>query len=148
MGAILAGCSTPVPPAAEEVTIAVPGLWSALPPETVPAAAQWGILASDPALTELLREAWVNNRDLAVAAANLRAARAQAGLAGADLGPSINAGLEAERSGRWHNTGPQETYTLGSVFNWERKLVQDATWAMFLACNQIERYLRTRTGKS
>lgn len=120
----LAGCATRVTPPAKQAEVAAPAHWSTnvAAVENAPPAARWTILDDDRELLALVREAWEHNRDLAVAASNLDLARAQARIAGADRGPSVGVGLEAERAGRLHDTGPQDTFTLGLNLSWEADL--------------------------
>ena len=90
---LLAGCAVGphyVRPAAElpaTLGIAQPG---------VPAADKWWTLFQDPVLDRMVEEALAGNRDLAVAAARIEAARAQLGISRADQWP--DAGVEYTRS--------------------------------------------------
>lgn len=61
-----------------------------------PAPERWWLLFLDPTLDKLIDEALANNHDLRAAAERIAQARAQLGIAGAELWP--DAGIEAQRS--------------------------------------------------
>ena len=83
----LAGCSTPVLKPAVEV----PAQFAAAPaPEKEPEVAWWESYG-DPVLTDLIRRAANENRDVKIAAARVRAARAGAKISRSWLMPSIGA---------------------------------------------------------
>lgn len=103
-----AGCAS-APPAAPpdpERTpggFAVPETWRQAPagqPVASPAEPSgptwWSGFGGEP-LDALIRRALEHNRDLAVAAARVEAAAAEARIAGADLPPQVGAGLDASR---------------------------------------------------
>ncbi len=82
--------------------------------------AGWIETFHDPALTQLVQEAQANNRDLAVAAANVDRAWALARQAGAALVPDVSITGAAARSGSINSS--QRTSTnlgLGAQVSWE-----------------------------
>lgn len=94
---ILAGCATPT----LESSVEMPGRYAAaLQPESGPEVAWWESY-NDPVLTELIRRAARENRDVRVAAERLRAARAGADISRSWLIPSISgvAGYSEQTTG-------------------------------------------------
>jgi multidrug efflux system outer membrane protein len=95
LGALLAGCALPPPPAPDEMRLgALPNLhmpdgWSAGPADTARVAQGWLPLFHDPALEQLVAEAIAYNPDLQVAAARVEAAEASARVAGGILYPQV-----------------------------------------------------------
>jgi NodT family efflux transporter outer membrane factor (OMF) lipoprotein len=70
-----------------------------------PLARDWWTLLRDPTLDRLVEQALAQSRDLRVAQARLREARALRGLAAADRGPSVTADGSVERQRRSENGG-------------------------------------------
>jgi multidrug efflux system outer membrane protein len=97
MVCVLAGCATPT----LESSVEVPNQYAAAPQsETGPEVAWWENF-QDPVLSELIRRAAVENRDVKVAAERLRAARAGAAISRSSLFPSIGgvAGYSGQGTG-------------------------------------------------
>jgi len=101
----LAGCSS-TPPATElEGEVGIPADWAAAPTEHAPttpeppghADPRWWRVFGDPDLDRLLDEVLAGNRDLAVAAARLDEATAQARIAGAGRAPAVGVQLDGAR---------------------------------------------------
>ncbi len=76
---------------------------------------------ADPRLPGLVAEALANNHDLRLAAARLRAAEARARIAGADLLPQAQLGLDASRRGGG-NDASGDYYGLQADISWEADL--------------------------
>jgi len=92
-GLLLAGCT--VGPAYNRPEFPIPEQHRPLttePEASSLADLPWWEVFKDPTLQELVREALVNNQDLAVAVARVTEARAQAGVAKSYLWPEVNAG--------------------------------------------------------
>jgi NodT family efflux transporter outer membrane factor (OMF) lipoprotein len=85
---VLAGCATPVSRPAVEV----PAQFAAAPASEVEPEAAWWESYQDPVLTDLVRRAERENRDIGMAIARLRAARAGAAVSRSFLLPSVSAG--------------------------------------------------------
>ena len=87
--------------------------------------AHWWQVLNDPVLTQLITQASAGNRDLAVAQANIRAARANRGIAAAALYPTLDAKASATRT---HNNAQigggdsRELYTADFDAQWELDL--------------------------
>ena len=91
----LAGCSTPV----LQPSVEVPAQFAAAPASENEPEVAWWESYGDPVLTDLIRRAAHENRDVKIAAARVRAARAGATISRSWLMPSISAvgaGLHAE----------------------------------------------------
>jgi NodT family efflux transporter outer membrane factor (OMF) lipoprotein len=108
---------TPVPEA--------PARWSgaaevrALEPDVL---AEWWRQFRDPLLDSLVADALTANLDLATARAQLREARARRGLAGAQLGPTLDASVSGSRSTSSDESGDdvtRELYNAGFDASWE-----------------------------
>ena len=84
---VLAGCATPV----LESSIELPGQYAAASPSEGGPEVAWWENYGDPVLSDLIRRAAVENRDVRVAAERLRAARAGAAISRSWLFPSIGA---------------------------------------------------------
>ncbi len=97
-------------------------------PDASPAAlAAWWTTLDDPTLTDLIQRAIENNKDLAVARARIREARALAIIAGAADEPQLDAAARASRDLRSVNTNQ------GNFGDRESTLFQagfDATWEL------------------
>jgi len=99
---VLSVACVKAPPQLEpDIGIDVPQSWAAAAPDTPDEAtprADWWITFDDPQLAALIELSLRENRDLHVAAARLEKAAAATRIAGADLKPTISAGVEASRS--------------------------------------------------
>jgi len=103
---LLVACSTvpelkqpaiPMPSAYKEAPDGT--TWKLAQPAEAQARGQWWLAFNDPVLTGMIDEATRANASLAVAAARVRQARALAGLADADRGLQLGAGVGVQRSG-------------------------------------------------
>lgn len=84
--------------------------------------AEWWRQFHDPLLDALVADALAANRDLATARAQLREARARRGLAGAQLGPTLDASVSGSRSTSEDAAGndvTRELYSAGFDASWE-----------------------------
>ena len=120
----LAGCAA-VGPDYREPQIVAPAQWSepadSRPPDPA-LLAEWWQQFDDAALASLVAGALAGNLDLATAQARLREARARRGLAGAQLGPSVDASASASvaRAGGGNGSGGNvERYGAGFDAGWE-----------------------------
>ena len=105
---ILAGCSA-VP--REKYTAAeIPPEWQQPTNTTQVKSSAWIKDFNDPQLETLIQQALTNNHDLRASAARVEAAFAQARIVGADLNPSINGSIDAQR-------GRSNSDSSGSVSN-------------------------------
>lgn len=122
---ILAGCSTARPP--EKLTLNLPtqyreqapldGAWKvAAPADNFDRGAWWKIFG-DAHLSELVLEATQSNPNLAIALARVKEARAAAGVADADRGVQVSAGVGPTRSGDSQNISTQ--YRAPLTFSYE-----------------------------
>lgn len=88
-------------------------------------AADWWARIQDNLLSELIKEASLNNRDLAAAFANIERAKASSSLAGAGYMPSINARASGNRTsyssqtGFGLNTGTRNNFNATLEASWE-----------------------------
>ena len=120
----LAGCAS-VGPDYQRPQIATPAQWNA--PAGTQAAdpsmlAEWWHQFHDAVLDRLVNDALTANLDLATARAKLREARARRALAGAQLGPSVDASVSGSRSKSSPQTGSgtsRELYSAGFDASWE-----------------------------
>jgi len=94
-------------------------------PNAVPAAeqhlAQWWTAFNDPQLTSLVERSMQANLDLRLAQSRIRQARAVMGIAGADLGPTVDTSASYQRS-RTPSSGGGMTgslYRMGFDASWE-----------------------------
>ncbi|WP_269522829.1 efflux transporter outer membrane subunit [Coraliomargarita parva] len=121
--ALLAGCaSAPQPAAAPD--LAIPGSWAARSTDAT-GAETWGSLFQSEGLAERIEMALLQNPDLALTAARLDQAIAEARIAGADRLPSLGLGLGGSRQ-KINSFGPQsvggirfENYELKLNLSWE-----------------------------
>jgi NodT family efflux transporter outer membrane factor (OMF) lipoprotein len=96
LGALVAGCVLPPPPAPEELrtqglpNTKIPEQWVAAPTDPGEVAAGWLARFNEPALAQLVAEAMAYNPDLQVAAARVEAAEASARMAGAAIYPAVS----------------------------------------------------------
>lgn len=84
--------------------------------------AEWWRQFNDPLLDGLVADALAANLDLATARAQLREARARRGLAGAQLGPTVDASVSGSRSTSSDASGDdvtRELYSTGFDASWE-----------------------------
>ena len=78
---------------------------------------QWWLTWHDPVLTQLIQQGLQNNHDLTAARANLQAARANAALAFADLGPTagVSAGIDGHHAQVHNPLSPQTRKILSGL---------------------------------
>ena len=93
LAAVLAGCTT-TPTAPPQLDLPPP---SANPVEPM-ALARWWAAFGDPTLDRLVDEALANNLDLRAAMARVETARAQVKLSQSDLFPTVDLGVDANRT--------------------------------------------------
>jgi NodT family efflux transporter outer membrane factor (OMF) lipoprotein len=129
--ALFAACAADPPPASEaDLGIDVPTTWGTTetPPDTALLADGWWRSFGDHDLDRLVDAALVGNRDLRAALARLQAAAQSRVIAGANVFPQVDAGLDATRSRRLFlgfpfagGTPSSTTTTLGLNLNvqWE-----------------------------
>ena len=122
--AMLCGCAA-VGPDYQPPTVRGPAQWTVISESRAadPAVlAQWWREFDDPVLTGLVADALAANLDLATARAQLREARAQRMLAGAQLGPSVDASTSGSRNKSSRQAGlgtTTELYSAGFDASWE-----------------------------
>lgn len=94
-----------------------------LTPESPSVLAEWWTSLNDPTLNQLIDSAVANNLDIRSAAARLRQARAERGIASADRGPSLSANGSAQRVGSSENSSAagaiSNVYSTGFDAGWE-----------------------------
>lgn len=123
----LAGCAA-VGPDYRAPQPEAPAQWSAAADTRAldrAALAEWWRQFRDPLLDGLVADALAANRDLATARAQLREARARRRLAGAQLGPTLDAAASASRSASSERAGTgatRELYSAGFDARWELDL--------------------------
>lgn len=93
------------------------GWKTATPGESLESGTWWRMFG-DPALNDLMAKANAANQNIAVAAANLRAARAQISVARSAFLPGVSLPASVTRSGS-EGTGPQTNYSVGVSAQWE-----------------------------
>ena len=100
-------------------------------PEAAPAAehnlAQWWTVFNDPRLTSLIERGMQANLDLRMAGSRIRQARASMGIAGADLGPTVNTNAALTRS-RAPSSASRSEVTTGNLY----QMGFDAGWEIDL----------------
>ncbi len=127
--AVLTGCAT-VGPDYEPPQMEVPAKWSEPPPEEVITEAipaeltRWWTLFEDPLLESLIERSLNHNKDLRIAQARIREARARRGVVAADLLPTVGTSGSYTRSRTSENTGAgvaleQDFFEAGFDANWE-----------------------------
>ena len=84
----LAGCATPV----VQPSVEVPGHFAQASPYAVEPEVAWWESYGDPVLSDLIRRAAVENRDVKIAAERVRAARAGVTISRSSMLPSIRLG--------------------------------------------------------
>lgn len=127
---VLGGCAGPG--IREKDATAVPDHWhapvsaeggevSAVTPDAK-ALAEWWAQFADPVLDALIGDALAHNLDLRTAQAQLGEARARHLASGADLGPTLNANVSAQRSNTSRTLGggvERNLYSAGLDASWE-----------------------------
>lgn len=93
----VAGCIGAPARKSLDIGVEPPAAWSVEPAVTLASGSDWWTAFGDAQLDALIETAIDENRDLYAAAARLDYAEAQARIAGADLAPSVGAGLSAAR---------------------------------------------------
>jgi len=96
LAALLTGCGSLLAPSDQRPAAPVPAAWPTGPSYGAPVAGQaadigWREFILDDRLKKLVELTLANNRDLRLSALNIEKARAQYGIARADLFPSISA---------------------------------------------------------
>ena len=125
--AMLCGCAA-VGPDYQPPTVRGPAQWTVVSESRAadPAVlAQWWREFDDPVLNGLVADALDANLDIATARAQLREARAQRLLAGAQLGPSVDASTSGSRNKSSRQAGlgtTSELYSAGFDASWEADL--------------------------
>ena len=109
--AALAGCAAPHTPRPEAARVLPPAAWRTDLKGVAPLDAAWWRLFGDPQLAALVEAALANNTDIAIAAARVREARAQVGLARAALVPTLEAGAGASEARSINAFGQGSTST-------------------------------------
>lgn len=114
LAATLAGCS--FIPAYERPAAPVPAAFPLPAAGSGTPAAQlaWNEFLADARLRQLVELALANNRDLRVAVLNVEQARAQLGVARADVWPTVNAGVTGNRQPNGSG-GISSSYTAGAI---------------------------------
>jgi len=121
---VLVGCATPVSTPAVDV----PGAFAAGPAEAAQPEAAWWESFGDPVLSDLVRRAAEQNRDVGIAAERLRAARAGVTVNRSFLAPSVSAvGSASDRSSGYSDAVKQampdtRSANLGLGVQWELDL--------------------------
>ncbi|MEM9739787.1 MAG: TolC family protein [Pseudomonadota bacterium] len=121
---LLSGCASVSTGVEEAGTLAESSLpdiapdWSMVQAEIVGEPVGWISAFNDPVLERLVAEAQENNKDLALAAANVEQSRASAGLASAALSPQVSATAGTSGSGLVDGGGSTDM-TLGVEGSWE-----------------------------
>lgn len=122
--ALLSGCFA-VGPDYQPPTIEAPPTWHAVAqvePQNPETLARWWEEFSDPVLTGLVQDAIAANPNIATAKAQLRQARAETGVAGAALGPTVDGSFSGTRSQSSKETGSgsiRNSYSAGMDASWE-----------------------------
>ena len=123
-----AGCVT-VGPDYRKPELPVPEVWSrtgsadnSIAPYRAEELSRWWERLGDPVLTSLIEQALKNGTDLRAAQARLMESRARAGLAGAQMFPSLTASASGSRSKGSRETGSGNTrvfFSAGFDASWE-----------------------------
>jgi len=92
------GCVKAPPRVDPKMGFQVPPSWTAVRAAVGVTPASWWLEFGDPQLDAAIAEALANNYDLALAAATLERAQAQARIVGSDLSPQIDAGFSGSRT--------------------------------------------------
>ncbi|KPF70227.1 hypothetical protein IP84_00185 [beta proteobacterium AAP99] len=126
---ILAGCSTLAAPEAPQVATpqayktqaAGNAQWKPATPQDAQLRGNWWTSFNDSGLNALIEQGLSGSPSLAVLAARVQQARAQAGLADAARSPQIGLGADAARSRTYEDgtTQPLERYRAQGLLNWE-----------------------------
>jgi outer membrane protein, multidrug efflux system len=127
--AALAASACSFAPTYQRPDVTIPEAHRFAPPEQTASIADqaWWDVFRDPVLQGFIREALVNNQDLALALARVNEARAQVGVAKADLYPQVNAqatGTYGQQYSKQVFPGSTERgdYALAAGLNWELDL--------------------------
>lgn len=121
---LLSGCFA-VGPDYQPPAINAPPVWNEAAqtqPQNPETLARWWEEFSDPVLTGLVLDAIAANPDIATAKAQLRQARAEVGVAGAALGPTVDGSSSGTRSKSSEETGSgsiRNSYSVGIDASWE-----------------------------
>lgn len=118
----LAGCATSVPPVLPNAGMDAPSAWARSVPAGSAPLAQWWRVFGDPLLVQLVEDAARANTDIAVARANLRAARAARDEAAAALWPSLSLGAQAQRGRAAGVASDRNNFQAGLDAGWELDL--------------------------
>jgi len=94
---LAAACVKAPPVSTPDIDVEVPDRWSVDDVSTLEVDAEWWTTFNDPRLNDLVDLALERNWDLQAAIARVDRAEAQARMAGADLKPTVDAGLNAAR---------------------------------------------------
>ncbi|WP_250655783.1 efflux transporter outer membrane subunit [Alkalimarinus coralli] len=121
-GLLLAGCSAV--PKEEYPAVSIPDQWQQPNNAGQAKPAAWINDFNDPQLEQLIQQALANNHDLKASAARVEAALAQARIVGADLNPSIDGNLGAQRQ----RTNPEQNGTVNPSYNSSLSLTADISW--------------------
>ena len=92
--------------------------WKSIEARVVGAPVGWISSFDDRVLEQLVAEAQLNNKDLALAAANVESSRALLGISAAALSPDVSAGVSTDSSGLVDG-GSQSDIGLGVEASWE-----------------------------
>lgn len=117
--AALAGCA--VGPAPRGPDVSLPAHWTGASPtlaDAEPLSLDWWTRFSDPLLTQYIERALANNKDVRIAQARLRSARAARAIARADFAPSVSGTVSAGRV-RNGNADGVSSYAAGFDASWE-----------------------------
>ena len=108
------------PPVADKMPLQYKeeGGWKTATPGESLERGPWWQMFGDPVLNDLVAKANAANQNIAVAAANLRKARAQISLARSAFLPGVSLPASATRSGA-EGSGPQTNYSVGVSAQWE-----------------------------
>jgi len=107
------GCATPV----AEPSVEVPPRYAGAPRAEIEPEVAWWESFGDPVLSDLIRRAESENRDVKVAAARVRAARAGATISRSWLLPSISAGGAALHGGTDYDAVKRQAFPDADVWN-------------------------------
>ena len=119
---LMAGCATSIPTLAPNAGVEAPSSWARSVPGGSAPLAQWWRVFGDPLLVQLVEDAARANTDIAVARANLRAARAARDEAAAALWPSLSLGAQAQRSRASGGASDRNNFQAGLDAGWELDL--------------------------
>ncbi|MDL2252286.1 TolC family protein [Odoribacter sp. OttesenSCG-928-J03] len=101
---------------------------------------RWFDIYQDEVLQQLIRQALDNNKDVLIAAARIKEARASRRITKADLYPKVDIALSADRE---YDSSPDHTFMARGMLSWEVDLWGKLRWADQAA---LASYLQTETG--